>query len=105
MHRGVGLMAGDFPGSAEEAVDQQRAGARAAAWRERDRTGVRDEACPVREREQDVVIRGQEAWRRRGVRVGSRRGGQVVDLAALLRSEGAQAGPETRWHLAPPRQG
>src|SRR3984893_8578217 len=87
MYRRVVLVAGDSPGSAEQAVDQQRAGARAVAWWERDRTAIRDEARPIREREQDVVIRGQEARRRRGVRVRPRWFGQVVDLAALLRSE------------------
>ena len=54
--------------------------------------GIEAEAPPVRVREQDVVVLGEEPDRRRRVRVGPRRIGPIEQLAAALVTEPTESG-------------
>ena len=66
--------------------------------------GRGDEAGPVGVREEHVVVLGEEAGRRRDVRVGPRRIGEVEELAAGAVPERHETRSQPLDHLADPRQ-
>ena len=66
--------------------------------------GIEAEAAPVRVREQDVVVLGEEPDRRRRVRVGPGRIGPIEQLAAALVTEPTESGRDAIDDFAHPGQ-